>query len=43
MAELARRADLTVDENFLRDFCPHLVTGVEKLCQWVNYWKTREN
>lgn len=43
MAELTRRGNLTVDETFLRDFCPDLVRGVEKLCQWVNYWKTGGN
>ena len=43
LAELSRRGDTTVDENFLRDFCPDLVAGVEKLCQWVTDWKTRGN
>ena len=43
MAELTRRGNLTVDETFLRDFCPDLVRGVEKLCQWVNFWKSGGN
>ena len=43
MAELTRRGNLTVDEAFLRDFCPDLVTGVEKLCQWVTFWKSGDN
>ena len=39
MAELRRRNTTEVDEEFVKTFCPDIVRGVEKLCDWVNYWK----
>ena len=39
MAELRRRNTTEVDEEFVKTFCPDIVSGVEKLCDWVKYWK----
>ena len=41
MAEMTRTGRQKVDETFVRTFCPDLVQGLERLCQWVNYWKTQ--
>ena len=41
MAEMSRTGRKEVDETFVRKFCPDLLQGVERLCQWVNYWKTQ--
>ena len=41
MAEMTRTGRKEVDETFVRKFCPDLVQGVERLCQWVNHWKTQ--
>ena len=41
MAELRGRSDRRVDEVFVRTFCPDIVRGVERLCQWVTYWRSQ--
>ena len=39
MEELKKRGTLNADEDFLKEFCPDIVKGMEKLCGWVDFWK----
>ena len=39
MKELKKRGKFEVDQEFLNEFCPDIVKGMDKLCGWVNFWK----
>lgn len=39
MKELKKRNSFIVDQEFVETFCPDIVKGIEKLCQWVINWK----
>ena len=41
MEELKKRKDFVVDQEFVEKFCPDIVKGIDKLCQWVLYWKNK--
>ena len=41
MEELKKRNDFVVDQEFVEKFCPDIVKGIDKLCQWVLYWKNK--
>lgn len=39
MEELKKRENFDVDQDFVNEFCPDIVKGMDKLCGWVNWWK----
>ena len=43
MEELKKRGTFDVDQDFLKENCPDIVKGMDKLCGWVDWWKSIKN
>jgi len=39
MDKLREKGSFEADQRFVENYCPDIVKGMEKLCQWVNWWK----
>ena len=41
MQQLKAKNTTEVDQEFVKEHCPDIVKGCQKLCDWVNWWKAQ--